>query len=439
MQKLTLSVICLLFALTTFGQQAQPLQPTMFFKATKSTTSTMTTGPLVVDSLASLQDVIATMFGPAVVVSNLTYTGAPLAIGNFQDTTGTLGMDSGIIMTSGSIYDAIGPNTSASATTVNFMPGDSLLGVLVNSIYPTYDAAVIEFDFVPLTDTIIACKMVFGSEEYPEFVGSNFNDVFGFFVSGPGFNGLENLAVADTNGTLLSINSINPNTNSQYYIDNTNGTSLQYDGFTTVIQFMRPVTNGANYHFKIAIADVADQSFDSGIFLKSKSFLSYAKMPSANFASTPLSGNAIQFSNITDYAKKYFWDFGDGTTDSVNVNPVHTYANAGDYTVSLKAVNYYQENTYLKTVTAGTSGINTLPIAAGMHILQLSAETFKVDVSNVKNASLQVFGVDGKKVFDKSSLNGDTEVLLDMSKLSKGMYIVKLSAGKESLTQKLIY
>lgn len=436
MRKITLTFVSLLFAIFAFGQQAEPLQKTTFFKIQNPALSTLSTGPLVVDTLISIQDIITNMFGPAIVVSNLTYTGAPIAIGTFLDTTGTLGMDSGIIMTTGSIYNAIGPNNTQQATGTNQTPGDSTLDALINS--PTWDAAIIEFDFIPQTDTIIACKMVFGSEEYPEFVGSTFNDVFGFFVSGPGFNGMENLALADTNGTIISINSINPNTNSQYYIDNTAGTTLQYDGYTTVIQFMRPVTNGATYHFKIAIADVADQAFDSGIFLKSKSFLSYAKMPSANFTGSPLPGNTVQFNNITDYAKKYAWDFGDGTFDTTSINPVHTYATAGYYTVTLKALNYYQENIYTTTMAVGGVGINPTEPGAGIKIIQVSSGLFKLQLSGVSNASVQVFSIDGKKVMEQNSIQGSTDVMLDMTNLNKGLYILKMDTGKEILTRKLI-
>jgi hypothetical protein len=414
------------------------MKRTTFFKLTNPTVTALTGGPLVVDTLNNIQDIITTMFGPGIVVSNLSYTGAPHAIGTFNDTTGNVGIDSGLLMTTGTIYNTVGPNNQSSATNYNFSAGDTSLWNLIGNTWPTFDAAVIEFDFVPQTDTIIACKMIFGSEEYPEFVGSNFNDVFGFFVSGPGFNGLENLAVADTSGVLLSINSINATTNSQYYIDNTSGTTLQYDGYTTVIQFMRPVVNGSSYHFKIAITDVADQAFDSGIFLKSKSFLSYAKMPSAAFLSSPAGGNAVQFSNGTDYAKKYYWDFGDGTIDSSSVNPTHNYTSPGNYTVTLTAVNYYQVNTYTSTISVGGVGIATNEPKPGIQLNQVAPGIYQVSLTHVTTGSMKVYSIDGKLLKEFNALAGSQTLNLDLSACEKGIYILQLNTAQGTISRKII-
>jgi len=161
MRKLLLSLVAVFLVVSVFAQQSNIIKPTTFFKKANPLVSTQNSGPLVVTPLVNIQDFITTMFGPGVLISNLTYTGAPLAIGKFTDTTGTLGMDSGIIMTSGDINAAVGPNNSNSAGYNNNLTGDSVLSSLCNT--NTWDASIIEFDFVPLTDTIIACHMVFGS------------------------------------------------------------------------------------------------------------------------------------------------------------------------------------------------------------------------------------------------------------------------------------
>ncbi|MEZ5148253.1 MAG: choice-of-anchor L domain-containing protein [Bacteroidales bacterium] len=61
------------------------------------------------------------------------------------------------------------------------MNGHPLLNSITTST--TYDASVLEFDFVPETDTI-RFKYVFGSDQYSEWVSSTFNDVFGAFIAG---------------------------------------------------------------------------------------------------------------------------------------------------------------------------------------------------------------------------------------------------------------
>lgn len=225
------------------------------------------------------------LVGQGVVVSNVSYTGSPIARGSF--TTGPLptnmGFTNGVILASGNISTAIGPNTSGSAGTNLTLPGNTLLNSLINGT--TYDAAVLSFDFVPVSDTI-KFRYVFGSDEYPEFVNTTFNDVFGFFLSG--INPLggsyvnKNLAIIpNTISTPVSINNVNngtanagPCVNCQYYVNNTNGTTIQYDGFTTTLTAWALVIPCFTYHIKLAIADVGDGIYDSGVFLEANSFMS---------------------------------------------------------------------------------------------------------------------------------------------------------------------
>ena len=142
-----------------------------------------------------------------------------------------------------------------------------------------------EFDFIPYSDTV-RFKYVFGSDEYPEFAppnSSGFNDVFGFFISGPGINGIQNIAQLPNGGGVVSINNVNAITNAQYYNYNGDGGTppydsnpmyIQYDGFTDVLEAVSQVECGQTYHLVIAIADVGDGQWDSGIFLEANSLSS---------------------------------------------------------------------------------------------------------------------------------------------------------------------
>ncbi|MFO7721812.1 MAG: choice-of-anchor L domain-containing protein [Bacteroidales bacterium] len=228
------------------------------------------------------------LVGSGVTVSNVTYSGSPNAIGSF--TTGAtptnLGFPAGIIMASGNVITALGPNTNTGAGTALGTPGDALLNTLV-APNPTYDAAILEFDFVPLSDTI-KFRYVFGSEEYPEYVNSSFNDVFGFFVSGgydpitwQPFNNRNIAIVPGTTNTPVSINNVNNGTanagpcmNCAYYINNNGGMYIQYDGITTVLTAWLKVVPCVSYHLKLAVADAGDQILDSGVFLEANSFIS---------------------------------------------------------------------------------------------------------------------------------------------------------------------
>jgi len=182
-------------------------------------------------------------------------------------------------------------------------PGDALLSSLIPG-YTTNDAAVLEFDLIPVGN-ILEFQYVFASEEYLEWVGSNYNDVFGFFISGTnpgGGNYLnENIALIPGSNTVVCINNVNDSMNSAYYVDNLglNGTSIVFDGFTTVLIAQASVVPSSTYHLKMAIADAGDFAYDSGIFLKAQSMKSYTitnieEKESRNFniSPNPLNGDS---------------------------------------------------------------------------------------------------------------------------------------------------
>ncbi|MDD3688393.1 MAG: choice-of-anchor L domain-containing protein, partial [Bacteroidales bacterium] len=204
--------------------------------------------------------------------SNVTFSGNPLSIGYFDNGVPGLDFESGIIISTGRASAAAGPNTSNSTGYFMNTPGDADLDALTGMT--TYDASIIEFDFVPASD-VITFEYVFGSEEYEEFVGMNLNDAFAFFVSGgPEGYANENVAIIPGVGVPVTINNVNSTTNSSYYINNIGGADLQYDGLTVTLTATIDVTECESYHIKLAIADVGDVLYDSGVFLKAGSFSS---------------------------------------------------------------------------------------------------------------------------------------------------------------------
>ncbi len=235
------------------------------------------------------------LLGAGITASNVTLSGAPLSIGTF--TTGTtptnLGLSSGLILSCGTPTNAIGPNNSGSLGTNNNTSGIHLLDSLANQ--PTFDACVLEFDFVPQGDTM-RFRYVFGSEEYPEFVIGLMNDIFGFFVSGTDPEDYSyfvdrNIAIVPgSNNVPVSIGTINNVIPSypQYYVDNTGGVSIQYDGFTTVLTAWIRVVPCSQYHIKLAIADGGDHAYDSGVFLEEGSFTSGGIQSNISFSNPNL-------------------------------------------------------------------------------------------------------------------------------------------------------
>ena len=228
------------------------------------------------------------LLGPGVTVSNISYGGSPSAIGSFTASGTNLGITEGIVMTTGTVLNngtgPHGPNNQAGSGVDNSIGGSTLLSGLVTGSQ-TFNAAILEFDFIPYSDTV-RFKYVFGSDEYPEFAppnNSSYNDVFGFFISGPGITGTQNIAKLPNNGSIVSINNVNAITNSQYYNFNGDGNSppynsspqyIQYDGFTDVLTAVSKVQCGQTYHLILAVADVGDGQWDSGIFLEANSLTS---------------------------------------------------------------------------------------------------------------------------------------------------------------------
>lgn len=233
--------------------------------------------------------VAQTLVGAGVTISNVTYTGVDEALGIFNDsdTPPTTGIESGMILSSGHVKDVVGPNTQANTTVATGTGADADLTAL--SGFPTLDAASLTFDFeVPAFAERISMKFVFGSEEYNEFIGTQFNDVFAFFVNG------ENCATVD--GSAVSINTINngsdpnvngdtiPATNPAFYVNNDpffpDGTgatlpaaphNTEMDGFTTVLTCEAEVSDTSTNTMKIAIADASDRNLDSWVLLEEAS------------------------------------------------------------------------------------------------------------------------------------------------------------------------
>lgn len=220
--------------------------------------------------------------GQAIAISNVQYTGAAAALGTFTGGFGAIGLSSGVILSSGAVVNVNPPNDSDVAGTENNLAGDPDLQSLIPG-FVTNDAAVLEFDFT-VTDpnaTTVKFDYVFASEEYNEFVYQGFNDVFGFFMSGPNFP-KANLALVPNTTTPVSIDNVNggnpqfpdiPARNPDQFVNNEGGLiGTQADGFTKVFSISANITPNVTYHLKLAVADAGDAVLDSFVMIKAGSF-----------------------------------------------------------------------------------------------------------------------------------------------------------------------
>lgn len=248
------------------------------------------------------------LLGAGVYVSNVKFNNAPgniskPQIGSFNANGYTqLMMEGGVIMTTGNVSVAPGPNNSGSQS--NAISGyytDPQMNSIASSSVTA--CATLDFDFVSVSP-FINVNYCFGSEEYPEYVCSSFNDVFAFFITGPdpqtGVTRTWNMASiphtvypATPDGIPVTINSVNqgvaPSSSgtgcyydfSEYYVINhlsganggANGAQgVQYDGFTQKLSASATILPCEQYHMHISICNVSDNAYDSGVFLEANSF-----------------------------------------------------------------------------------------------------------------------------------------------------------------------
>lgn len=251
-----------------------------------STTPCADPAPLSVQGNITEQDILNSITSLQTLVSITDVNCPDRAIGTFQASDDSeLGLSRGLLLTTGDINWALGPNNNAGGGNLNAnnnAPGDADLDYLSTTFGDgtlSRDACIIEMDVTAFTNEI-TFEYIFASEEYPEFV-NDFNDIFAFLISGPGIIGdpnignQQNIAVLpDGSNTLLEINSVNHLQNWEYYRNNENGQSIQYDGLTSDFLGIKKsltaraaVTPCSTYHLKIAVADRLDNIYDSGVFL----------------------------------------------------------------------------------------------------------------------------------------------------------------------------
>lgn len=223
---------------------------------------------MTITSMDTAENMVQSIGGSGVTISNVAYTGANAASGYFTGGVAAgIGIESGIVLTSGFAANLNGTtNIGNSISGDNGVAGDSELNGLIPG-YSTYDATILEFDFQTSGDAVFF-NYSFGSDEYNEYVDSQYNDVFGFFMDGI------NYAVIPGTSNAVSINNVNNDSNASFYNSNENEEfAFEYDGFTDV--FMASFTNlnaDQVYHIKLAIADAGDFALDSGVFIEAGSF-----------------------------------------------------------------------------------------------------------------------------------------------------------------------
>lgn len=271
----------------------------------------------VTQNLTPEEYVNTVLLGEGVEAFNVTFTGGSSQLGYLTQGEDSFSIGSGLVLSTdasenlecsiNTCDDCLGaafadPDLLDIANSVPPMIGQNFTVTSVN------DGCVLEFDFVSGGDSI-SFNYVFGSDEYETWINTQYNDVFAFFLSGPGITGdfdspaafpggAVNIAgVPDTDPILpITISSVNSGTNGQYYVDNQSGTDVCINGYTVPFRAEYAVQCGATYHIKLAIADGSDTALESIVVLEEGSFSSNAF---DLVASASISGNQIFLGDTT--------------------------------------------------------------------------------------------------------------------------------------------
>ncbi len=216
---------------------------------------------------ASATQMANTIMGDGVTVVGASYSGDKASSGTYSNgdsrsPEATPG-DSGVILSTGHVTDFTqssgDPNRSSSTSTdTRGVDNNAQFNALAGT--NTYDAAMLDVDFIPTGDTM-TMTFTFASEEYPEYVDSIYNDMVGVWVNGVP------VEASFGNGD-ISVTNINAGTAPNLFIGNTNDAyNTEMDGFTVTMTLTFPVIPGEVNSIRIGIADVADSQYDSAVLI----------------------------------------------------------------------------------------------------------------------------------------------------------------------------
>ncbi len=313
----------------------------------------------------------ATALAQAIVGNGITVTNASLnaginSTGTFTYTGGNLGIPNGVLLTSGRASVVANPGTNFSSVQNGNNQSDP--DVTAISSQARYDVCFLEFDFIPVCDTL-HITYVFGSEEYPQYI-MQYNDVFAMFLTGPNPAGgtytSRNIATLPNGTTPVSIFTVNGGwpigtgaSNPAYYVDNytSPNSDITYDGYTVPITSIISVVPCQTYHMKIAVVDALNGRYDSGVFIQGNTF-TCTVAPNPAIASTSAcinTGTATVV--VTNYAgtPNYSWLPGGQTTSSIsNLIP-------GDYTCLVTYPGLCTIDSVSTTVVDGQPTVSPMP------------------------------------------------------------------------------
>jgi gliding motility-associated-like protein len=273
------------------------------------------------------------------------FSAGEMSFGYFNANGSVFPFQEGIVLSTGKLSSVIGPNTNFSDSGIGMgWNGDSDLNTAL-SLTNTFNATVLEFDFIPNANTI-SFDYIFASEQYllnPTANQCNYTDGFAFLLKEATATSYQNLALVPGTTIPVRVNTVRgsgticPAANQTYFDAFNTGTyPTTYDGQTKILTAQAAVIPGTLYHIKLVIADEGNARFDSGIFLKAGSFVSEKDLGPNRLLATgnSLCPNETLILNATQAgATSYQW-FKNGNPVGTN-SATYDVTSAGTYKVEI--------------------------------------------------------------------------------------------------------
>lgn len=145
----------------------------------------------------------------------------------------------------------------------------------------------------------------------------------------------------------------------------------------------------------------------------------------ADFSVAATTGNTVTFANNSTLATGYIWHFGDGAT-SAQVQPTHSYATSGTYTVRLVALRGACSDTSFARVVTYPSGISA-PLAARRFGIHPNPATNVLNITTPShNTIIKILNIFGREVMKHICVR-QGQNSIELSELPPGIYTLMLA------------
>ena len=388
--------------------------------------TTYTPQQLVADKFIGTQNL------SCVSISNVTVSGGNLGAGNssygyFNKGTSNLGMNEGIILSTGNILAAPGPKTKpVQSATASGWTGDlDLADATGLPMSELSNATFLEFDFKSTLSKKISFRYMFLSEEY--YPGNyNYSDAFAFLIKKKvSTDPYQNIAVVPGTGDPVSVTTINDRDNPKYFDgfigfysqqNGSNDSATNFNGQTKILTAVAEIDPGEEYHIKLVIADEgrnANSQYDSAVFLEAGSFTGNIDLIPAietDDSAIICNGSNVTIqpknpaSDINDSGAEYYW-YKDNVSLGLPLNQTSYTTNVpGDYRLEVMLSTGCTLAGNVKVENAPVAVINNSPIMIcdddfdGKYVEKLSNFTGQIVTNFNGDFTVEYYTQSGTKI-----------------------------------------